>query len=136
MAHLDRAAILAAQDLGFEDIDVPEWGGTVRVYALSVTQREELALLMVDMSESVRASAKRGKDDGDFEIKLDMKRLAQSKAQVVVWSAADADGNRLFTQKDIDAVGLKSPAVVERLYDKAMDLSGTRELMTGDIAKN
>lgn len=136
MAYLDRAAILAAQDLGFADVDVPEWGGTVRVYALSVTQREELSLLMVDMSESIKASAMRGKDDGDFEVKLDLAKLARSKAQVVVWSAADGDGNRLFAQKDLEAVGLKAPAVVERLYDKAMELSGTHELMAGEIAKN
>jgi hypothetical protein len=31
---LTRAAILAA-DLLFEDVPVPEWGGTVRVWALS-----------------------------------------------------------------------------------------------------
>lgn len=136
MAYLDRAAILAAQDLEFEDIDVPEWGGTVRVYALSVTQREELFLLMIDASESIRASSKRKDEDGELSIKLDISRLARSKAQVVIWCVADADGKRLFQQSDLDAIGLKSGDVIERLYNRVMAISGTNDLALGDISKN
>ncbi len=134
--YLDRAAIIAAQDLGYQDVDVPEWGGTVRVYALSATQNDKLHLQVLDMSESMKASALNGKNGGDFEIKLDMDKWAESKAQVVVWTVADGDGNRLFTQKDIGTVGLKSGEVIDRLYDVAIELSGATALSMNAISKN
>lgn len=132
--YLDRAAIIAAQDLNYQDVDVPEWGGIVRVCGLSITQREELSLLMVDMSATMKAAAM--SKDPDFSFQIDNAKLASTKAQVVVWTACDGEGKRLFAQKDVDAVGLKSPTVIERLYDVAMELSGANELTGDAITKN
>ena len=42
MSLLSKAAILAADDLPTIDIAVPEWGGSVRIRALTAGQREEL----------------------------------------------------------------------------------------------
>jgi len=38
---LDKSTILAAKDLRTTDIEVPEWGGTVRVKAMSGREREQ-----------------------------------------------------------------------------------------------
>lgn len=42
MALLTKADIFAAQDLPTRDVEVPEWGGTVRIRALTVAQMEGL----------------------------------------------------------------------------------------------
>ena len=41
MSLLSKEAILAAQDLPSEDVEVPEWGGTVRVRGLDGKGRDE-----------------------------------------------------------------------------------------------
>ena len=42
MKLLTGAAILAANDLPHEDVEVPEWGGTVRVWCSKKRRHEEL----------------------------------------------------------------------------------------------
>lgn len=50
-ALLTIDAILAADDIQFMDVACPEWGGTVRIYALSAQQHADAL-----------AAARRGKD--------------------------------------------------------------------------
>src|SRR6266568_7439297 len=38
MTLLNKAAILAATDIKTEDVEVPEWGGTVRVRTISAAE--------------------------------------------------------------------------------------------------
>lgn len=130
--YLGRDAILAANDLEYRDVDVPEWGGTVQVRSLTATQRDQLSLMVVSFDETLKASTK-----GDaIDLKLDRKGLAEMKAQVVVWTVCDGDGKRLFAQRDIDDVGGKSPDVIDRLYEAALDLSGVTEFGARAIQKN
>jgi len=43
---LTKDAILAAEDAVFEDVHVSEWGGTVRVKALSGLERDRFEALI------------------------------------------------------------------------------------------
>lgn len=130
--YLGRDAILAADDLDYQDVDVPEWGGTVRVRSLTVHQRDQLAMTVVSFDDSIRAS----RANGDAELKLNRDGLAELKAQIVVWTACDGDGQRLFSQKDLAAVGEKSPDVIDRLSDTALEISGVTELGGRAARKN
>lgn len=132
MAYLDRAAIIAAQDLNYQDVEVPEWGGMVRVCSLSATQRDQLSLMVVSFDETLKAA----KDGSTIDLKLDRKGLAEMKAQVIVWTVSDDSGKRLFRQSDLDAVGLKAPEVIDRLYDIAIELSGATDFSMRTISKN
>ncbi len=38
MTLISKTAILAAQDLQTEDVEVPEWGGAVRVRVVAITK--------------------------------------------------------------------------------------------------
>ena len=40
MTLLSKSAILCANDLQTEDVDVPEWGGTVRVRSFTGRERD------------------------------------------------------------------------------------------------
>lgn len=102
--YLSREAILAADDLGFEDVAVPEWGGTVRIRALSGTERDKF-------EASIAGNGKR-------------LRLDNVRAKLVVTCAVDAEGNPLFGTADIVQLGRKSAAALDRVFEAAKKLSG------------
>jgi hypothetical protein len=43
MALLNRDAILAANDVATTDVEVPEWGGSIRVRSMTVAEQNEFA---------------------------------------------------------------------------------------------
>ena len=47
MTLLFKTAILAAQDLQTEDVEVPEWGGAVRVRSFTGRERDAFQASMV-----------------------------------------------------------------------------------------
>jgi hypothetical protein len=109
MALLTRDAILDAQDIKYEYVDVPEWGGTVRVRGMTGTERDQYDV------ESAMAARAGGSALSDFRVR----RIARC--------IVDEDGNRIFTDKDIRTLGSKSGAVIDRVDDVAARLSGLTE---------
>lgn len=119
MAYLGKAEILAAADLQYDDVAVPEWGGTVRVRGLTGRER--------DAFEAAVASAK-GKD-----VKLNLQNV---RARLVALSVVDADGARIFDERDIGALGEKSAQALERVFQAAMRLSGLTPTDVKDLTEN
>ena len=108
-----KAQILAADDLPFEDHDVPEWGVKVRVRGLTGTDRDAYEAKMVAMRQG-------GKD-----VEL---RLANFRARMVVKCLVDPETDeRIFEDNDAPALGRKSAAALDRLHDVAHRLSGMDE---------
>ncbi|MDT0270253.1 hypothetical protein RM844_28680 [Streptomyces sp. DSM 44915] len=109
MALLNRDQITAADDLAHEDVPVPEWGGTVRVRALTGQERDawEASMLRLGPNGSVQARSTKGVRVG-----------------LVARTVIGEDGERLFTDKDMAALNEKSAAVIERLAAVARRLSG------------
>lgn len=96
---LGRAAILAALDLPTRDVAVPEWGGAVRIQALTGAAREALG-------QAAQSGA------GNFQ------------ARLLAASLVDEAGQRLFTDADIEALGRKSAAALQRVFDACQQLNG------------
>ena len=119
MAYLGKADILAAADLLYEDVPVAEWGGTVRVRGLTGRER--------DAFEAAVASTK-GKD-----VKLNLQNV---RARLVALSVVDADGARIFDERDIGALGEKSAQALERVFQVAMRLSGLTPTDVKDLTEN
>ena len=113
---LNREAILAAQDLKTEDVDVPEWGGAVRVRMMSGLERDALGASLVGPDGKVSAE--------------------RYKYKVLVRSLAADDGSRLFRDDEIEALAAKNPSVLERLYQVADRLNGMSESAVGAAEKN
>lgn len=123
MSLKDR--ILAADDIGFEDVDVPEWGEKVRVRGLSGTQR--------DAYEARSLALKRAQGDNvDVELKLQ-----DFRSRMLVHCLHDPDDDSLiFSLDDAASLGGKSGAVIDRLFDIARNLSGMGNESKGEAAEN
>jgi hypothetical protein len=110
MAGTLKDKILAADDIAFEDHDVPEWDVTVRVRGMTGTQRDAFEAKMV--------AARQAGHDAET-------RLADFRARVLVKCLHDpATGDLVFGDGDAAALGAKSGAVVDRLFAVAQRLSG------------
>lgn len=117
---LTADAILSADDRATEDVPVPEWNGTVRVMALSGTDRDAYESAMVDARRNGNATV----------------RLHNFRAKLVVKCLVDAEGKRLFEDKQVTALAEKSGAVLDRLFDVARRLSGMNEKAVEEAAGN
>lgn len=110
VVFLSRDAILDAEDLEVRDVHVPEWGGTVRVQALTGAQRARInATSVVSKGQSVE---------------LKVEALTDLQLRMVGASLVDRNGDRLFADHDIVALGRKNAGVIERLYNIVTDMSG------------
>jgi hypothetical protein len=116
---LAKAAILAAADLKHEDVEVPEWGGTVRVRMMSGAER--------DAFESSFATAEMF---AEFRVKGPAALQQNMRGRLVSFTAVGEDGERLFTDEDAVALGKKSVAALDRVVAVAMRLNA---LSQGDL---
>lgn len=107
MGVLTREAILATEDLKIEQISVPEWGGDVRVRTLTGTERDAF-------EESLFEG--HGKDR-----KQDLRNL---RARLVGLTVVDENGHPIFSAGDVDRLGEKSAAALDRIFTVAQRLSG------------
>lgn len=104
---LDRAAILAIPDVLTEELYVPEWSTWLRVRGLSGKERDAY-----EMSITVG----RGRNQ---EI-----NTRNARAKLVVRCVIDGEDKRLFTDADVVALGEKSAAALQRVFDLCRKLSG------------
>jgi len=116
---LSKEAILGAQDMTTQDVEVPEWAGTVRVKALTGSERDAFE------SEIVQRNGK--------NITQNLKNI---RARLVVMAVVDEQGNRLFGFRDIEALGEKSAKALDRVFAVAQELSGLRDEDVDELAKN
>lgn len=107
-----REKILAAADLTHEDVDVSEWGVTIRVVSPTVRERARIV------------SAFMGPDGTP-----DLEKMYP--ALVIATATDPKTGERLFTEDDADALLAKNGRVVERVAQAAMKVAG----MTDDATQ-
>lgn len=103
MALLNKAAILGAEDLKHEDVEVPAWGGTVRVRAMTGAERDEFRAAI--QSED-------GVPVGKFSVAL------------LAATLIDEAGARLFTMEELDQLAEKSAVSIDKPAAVAMRLNG------------
>ena len=119
MTLLTKDQILNADDRDSIEVEVPEWGGTVLISAMSAAERDAFEAGMLDT---------KGKSDA--------KRLQNFRARFIASCIVDNDGNRLFSDKDIVALGRKSSAPVSRLFDECRKLNGMTDDDVAEIEGN
>jgi hypothetical protein len=119
MGFLTKEMILVAKDLPHEDVDVPEWGGTVRVRCMTGTER--------DAFEDSIYEAK-GED-----IKFNRKNF---RAKLLARTLVDERGERLFSDAEISALGGKSIKVLDRLMSVAQRLNAISKADQEELTKN
>ena len=110
---LTKEQIFAARDLQTEDVDVPEWGGAVRVSVMSGKTREAL----MDVLQEPQATSR-------------------FQALMLASTIVDEDGTPIFCEGDIEKLRDKSPDVLVRLVDVAMRLNKLGAKSVDDAEKN
>lgn len=119
MALLSKDAILGADDRRWEDVEVPEWGGTVRLMGLSGSERNDYQASLVVVGSQGQVQRLNMKD-----------QTARLLAKCLVNDAFD----RLFTDAEVKQLGAKNGAVLDRLHKIAQRLSGLRKEDVEDAA--
>lgn len=119
MALLTRDEILSADDIKTEIIEVPEWGGEVKVKALTGAQRDRFE------QNSVEGKGK------DTKV-----NLTNIRARLVAASVVDDNNKPIFQDSDVKALGAKSAAALNRVFEVAQRLSGLTEEDVKELTEN
>lgn len=115
---LSRDAILQATDYKLERVECPEWGGHVFVRSISGFERDLFEQSFVD-SKGKRKEV-----------------VENIRAGLAARTVCDAEGKRLFSDKDIAALGKKSAAALDRIFEVSQRLSGLSKADIEELAKN
>lgn len=116
---LTREEILSVMDLQEERVNVPEWDGDVLVRSLTGTERDAFETSIISTNGA----------------RTEM-NLVNMRAKLVAWTVVDEEGERVFSTEDIDALGKKSAAALQRVFDVSQRLSGLTGEEIDELAKN
>jgi hypothetical protein len=88
-------------DLKIEIVDVPEWGGEVKIKEMNVRQR------------------------GEFElwVKKNENNLVEIRERLLVMVVVDDDGMPLFKESDVSVLQQKNAVPVDRIFEAAIKLN-------------
>ena len=103
MGLLTRDAILQVQDLKYEDVPVPEWGGQVRVRMMTGAERDAIGARLQNLDKAEAATTY---------------RLLLAATCMV-----GEDGAALFGFADLPQLAAKSQVALDRVCEAAQRLN-------------
>ena len=110
--RLTKEAIVTAQDIITQEVDVPEWGGVVEVRRLSAYERMAFRNTVISKA-------------GD-DVNVDTQR-----AQILLVAMAMSD-----PVMSEDELGAKAAVALDRVYRVAADLNGMTDKAVEEMVKN
>lgn len=122
---LSREDILNAKDTKIEFVETPEWApddpdAGVYVKGLSGVARDSFEMAMLEQRRITSAQGKKKN--------VQVVNLKNLRAKLVVRCAVDHPdpelAHEIFTMADVEALGEKNAAPLNRIYAKARELSG------------
>ena len=118
MVYLKRDDILNFDDIKTVEVDVPEWNGAVIVKMMTGQERDSFEASCI------------GAKDGTF-------KMDNIRAKLVAKTVIDPETKEpMFTVADIEALGKKSAAALDRIFTASQKLSKISEKDVEDLAKN
>jgi hypothetical protein len=110
---LTRTQILAiVPTLKREEVDVPEWSGSVYVREMTGLERDR------------------------FEVVLIEGKRANFRALIAAFTVCDEDGQRIFTEADAKALAGQPASAMDRISTVALRLNAITASDVEDAAKN
>ena len=100
MALLSKDDILGCNDIPTELVEVPEWGGHVKVRGMSAGERDR------------------------FDDMIRTQGMAALRATMASSGIIDEDGKRLFTDAEVNKLAEKSAEALDRVVEAVSRLSG------------
>lgn len=119
---LTAAQILQADDIKKVLVFVPDWNGSVYVRGATARERDEYEQSLVYTKV---------KDDKTEVVE----NSDNARARFVVKCVVDESGNRLFTDDQADALGKKSAAMVNLLFQKIQSMSAMGKKAMDELEK-
>lgn len=116
MSLLTKAEITNSEDQRYEIIDIPEWGGQVKVAVMSGFARDRFE------------SSIMGKNGGINHINI--------RAKLAAATIVDEEGNLMFDEADVQKLGQKSCAALDRVFAAAQRLNLLTDKDVENLAKN
>lgn len=113
---LTRDDILHAKDFETELVEVPEWGGAVRVRGLTGSARDQYESSMI----------RYGTNERGVPIVEGM-NSDNVRARLVALSIVDENDRPMFSERDVNDLGERSASALERVFRVAQRLSGLSE---------
>ena len=101
---LTREQILNAKDNIIEEVEVPEWGGSVFLRSIGATSKERIGQRVFRSDGTAR-------------------NMVGFRAAICAEGIVDENGIRIFSQNDVEILGEKSDEVLERLSGLIRKLS-------------
>lgn len=116
---LSKQKILIADDLSTEIMDIPEWGGQIKIKEMTGSER--------DMLEQSTYTQK----GDDFQM-----NLKDIRARLCAICIIDENNERLFEDSDIQELSKKSSKVLDRIFEVCQRINGLKKEELDEMAKN
>lgn len=114
---LSKQQILDAKDIKVEEVEVPEWGGSVYIKVMNATQRDEFETFVY-----------KRQDQGD---------LRGMRVLLCKLCICDAEGKQMFeSTDDVKALTDKSGSALMVVFQAAQKLNALRKEDIGGIEEN
>ncbi len=113
---LNRDQILQAKDDQRETLDVPEWGGQVNLKVLTSAERDEYESKMVDLTNGNRPK--------------------NFRAGFAATCICDDAGKRIFSEGDIEELGKKNGSVMNKIFNKILEMNKYTEADVKELEGN
>lgn len=119
MALLTKEQIRDAEDRATEIVPVPEWGGDVKIMALSGAERDLWDTWRVAQTKLPAAT-----------------KFRNTRAYLLVLSVVNDADEKLYSHADIEWLGSKSGAAIDRIYERCFKLSKLGDADVEESVKN
>jgi len=124
MEYLTKNQILEAKDITFEDVEVPEWNGMIRIKCMTGSERDSYESALYEFHPST---------DGKGRVKLKRDDL---RAKLLARTIVNEKFERLFSDIEVKKLGEKSAEVLDRLFAIAQRLNGLGKEELDNAEKN
>lgn len=117
MEILSRNQILSKVGvLKREELDIPEWGGSVILRELTAIERDQIETMLVS-----------GKAKNNYQ---------GVRARTMALACVNETGDQVFTEKDIPMLGQLSGKTLNDVFKKVSDMSGMTAEAEQELEKN
>ena len=133
MALLNRNQILEAKDIQTKDIEVKEWGGTIRIKQLSAKEYNDIFMNMINIRKMAAKQLSKKNTNENLEEAINELAIKNQKILIIIKSVVDENMNPLFTEADMELLYQKNTNVINRLIEEIEEFNS---VSTEDVKKN
>jgi len=119
MGLLTKEQVSAAQDLTTEEVEVPQWGGSVLVRGLTARERGQFMAMLVDQRKGGNRT-----------------RLEDLQVRLCAMSIVDEQGRRMFSDSELSLLARKSARALQPIFEVAQRLSGLSDEQVEELSGN